>query len=477
MTAGADEQLLARLQDVEARVRLAVEHRRADDPAPDDPFRGLYVNDESVERLLAGARAVPRLRRRPAGRRRSGTADDPGPQRVAHGLRAAAPGHGPGARPGQPVRAALRLPQRRRDPTSGEHRAGPGAGGRVDDVRRGRAGRCRRPAPWSTSGWCWSRIRTGPFLTRSLRVPDRVIAHLLGDPSAEPSTQLVLVDVEGYPSPLADRLAHALGGGAGVVHVREREGGTAAATAVAALGETGRDAVVVDLTAAGPRSGPAGAGAGLRSRGAAARRGPGGRAGRGPGRAARWSRCSDSAGGRRRCCSSGPRRGTRAGRRRHRWPSRRRCWAHGNGSRCCTAISSGSARTSTRTPSARTSPSARRRCNERCSAAQIAARLDGGRVTADDLRAGIRAQNAAGLERLARRIEPEVGWDDLVAGAAGTARARGAHGARPAPRPGARRLADAQGRRPRPRRDRPVRRRLRHRQDHVRRGDRGRSRP
>ena len=35
-------------------------------------------------------------------------------------------------------------------------------------------------------------------------------------------------------------------------------------------------------------------------------------------------------------------------------------------------------------------------------------------MTADDLRRGVRAQNAAGLERLARRIEPEVGWDDLV---------------------------------------------------------------
>ena len=76
MTAGADEQLLARLQDVEARVRLAVEHRRTDDPAPDDPFRGLYVNDESVERLLAGLEPYARLRHRPAGRRRSGTADD-----------------------------------------------------------------------------------------------------------------------------------------------------------------------------------------------------------------------------------------------------------------------------------------------------------------------------------------------------------------------------------------------------------------
>ena len=47
-------------------------------------------------------------------------------------------------------------------------------------------------------------------------------------------------------------------------------------------------------------------------------------------------------------------------------------------------------------------------------AAEASARLSGGPVTADDLRRGVRAQNAAGLERLARRIEPEVGWDDLV---------------------------------------------------------------
>ncbi len=33
---------------------------------------------------------------------------------------------------------------------------------------------------------------------------------------------------------------------------------------------------------------------------------------------------------------------------------------------------------------------------------------------ADELRRGARAQNAAGLERLARRIEPQVGWDDIV---------------------------------------------------------------
>lgn len=51
-------------------------------------------------------------------------------------------------------------------------------------------------------------------------------------------------------------------------------------------------------------------------------------------------------------------------------------------------------------------------------AAQAAGRqalLDGGvPIDARHLRTGVRAQNAAGLERLARRVEPAVGWDDLV---------------------------------------------------------------
>jgi hypothetical protein len=43
------------LLHVERRVAVAVAHRRERDPAPDDPFRGLYVNDETVDRLLGGA--------------------------------------------------------------------------------------------------------------------------------------------------------------------------------------------------------------------------------------------------------------------------------------------------------------------------------------------------------------------------------------------------------------------------------------
>ena len=35
-------------------------------------------------------------------------------------------------------------------------------------------------------------------------------------------------------------------------------------------------------------------------------------------------------------------------------------------------------------------------------------------ITAEHLAAGARAENGSALERLARRVEPAVGWDDLV---------------------------------------------------------------
>ncbi len=50
-------------------------------------------------------------------------------------------------------------------------------------------------------------------------------------------------------------------------------------------------------------------------------------------------------------------------------------------------------------------------------AADVAVRtavLAGRPVRPDDVRAAVRAQNGAGLDRLARRVEPGVGWDDLV---------------------------------------------------------------
>jgi hypothetical protein len=47
-------------------------------------------------------------------------------------------------------------------------------------------------------------------------------------------------------------------------------------------------------------------------------------------------------------------------------------------------------------------------------AATATARLARGTSVTSDLRRGARSQNAAGLERLSRRIEPAVSWDDIV---------------------------------------------------------------
>ena len=364
MTTGADEQLLVRLQDVEARVRLAVEHRRADDPAPDDPFRGLYINDESVERLLAGVEPFPDFGDgRPL-------VDDRGPLMTL-------------ARNASLSAFELRLLVTALVPDL-DSRFEKLYGYLNDDVTRRRAsiGLALELAGASTTSAAARRALSPsgplvdlglvlveeperPFLTRSLRVPDRVIAHLLGDTAPEPSSELVLLDVEGYPNPLSDRLARALEGGAGVVHVREREAGTAAATAVAALEDAGRGAVVVDLAALIRGTEPheqvlvCAREALLRDAGLVA----------GPvedlaehqmdsvQRLSRWPSP---------CCSSGPRPGTHAGRPHRRWSSRRRCSAPGNGSPCCTPISPESARTSPPTRSGRTCPSARLRCNVPC---------------------------------------------------------------------------------------------------------------
>jgi SpoVK/Ycf46/Vps4 family AAA+-type ATPase len=52
--------------------------------------------------------------------------------------------------------------------------------------------------------------------------------------------------------------------------------------------------------------------------------------------------------------------------------------------------------------------------NRAVEGARLQASLTGEAISLRHLRSGARAQNAGGLERLARRIEPVVRWDDLV---------------------------------------------------------------
>ena len=412
MTSGADTQLLARLQDVEARVRLAVDHRRRDDPAPDDPFRGLYVNDETVERLLDGTAYPPDF-----GPDRA-LVDDPGP------LMTLTRHAGLSAFDVQLLVIAL-LPDL-------DSRFEKLYGYLNDDVTRRRASiglalelagatatsatarRALSPSgPLVDLGLVLVEEPDRPYLTRSLRVPDRVVSHLLGDAAPDPSVRHLLLDVEGYPSQLADRLAQALRAGADVVHIREREAGTGAATAVSALESSGWSAVVVDLTLVA----------------------------RGPEPDDVVLRCAREALIRGAGLVAGPVEALAEGhlesiQRLSKWP--------------CPMVFVGAATWdplwSTTPPLAVEAPilGARERITllrahlERAGAevdpdslgahlslgpaqvqravhaARTAALLGAGRITSADLRSGIRAQNAAGLERLARRIEPEVSWEDLV---------------------------------------------------------------
>ena len=158
--------VLGRLAALEAAVQAAVEARRAADPGIDDPFRGLYLGDDDVDRVLAGtpraARAGaaepgatrPRRPRTPTRRRgRPPAARRPGPRCRARRPRRRPAGGGAGARRRPPLRAPLRLPARRRDPAPGQRRAGAGAG-RPPPGRRGRPRPASAPgARWSRAGW------------------------------------------------------------------------------------------------------------------------------------------------------------------------------------------------------------------------------------------------------------------------------------------------------------------------------------
>ena len=74
--------LLGRAGLVEQRVRALVAARRSDDPAPDDPFRGLYLSEHAVDALLASAGT------RPGGRERRAARGGRGPRAGRRGRRA-----------------------------------------------------------------------------------------------------------------------------------------------------------------------------------------------------------------------------------------------------------------------------------------------------------------------------------------------------------------------------------------------------
>jgi len=443
--------LLRRVGLVEDRIRALVLHRRADDPAPDDPFRGLYLTDEVVDQLLA-----------PGGK-------PPKPDLAARATVEA------GADSAEAGGAPIRLRQLAAEAALTDLDVEllvialvPDLDSRFerlygylnDDVTRRRAtiGLALALADESSaSSVARARLLPGaplidralvqvedadrPFLTRALRVPDRVAAHLLGDDAADPALVGVLTDPVPFPGEQSARLARALTAGQRLVYVREAGIGIGPSVAAAALLATGRPVLGVDLgrVAAGrdPKEAVAVLGREALLRGAGVVAGPVEALSEGTAEALRlladltlpvalvgtvtWDPSwTDSVP----LVIDAPT--LSPSERIALWTSALRASGAAAGATGQGAAYHAASTAANNRPDPADSDTVETsaipvhfvlgpgQVARAVRAASAAALLGTGAMTADDLRRGARAQNAAGLERLARRIEPAVGWADIV---------------------------------------------------------------
>jgi len=239
-----DEGLWQRLRAVEARVREAVAIRRQTDPNPQDPFRGLYLSDETIDALLAGDRdPFPGLDSQP-----------PDPASPLGTLAATA--HL------TPLDFELLLIAVAPDVDS---RFEQFYGYLNDDVTRRRAGiglalrlcglpeaalsgraRLSAGAPLIDLGILAIEDAERSFLSRALRPPDRLVAFLLGDDTLDAT--LIGIAAAGRTAPVGlvhETLLSALDSGVRLVYLTERVAGSAAPLATAALRGS---SLVVDAT-------------------------------------------------------------------------------------------------------------------------------------------------------------------------------------------------------------------------------------
>ncbi|MFG3100529.1 ATP-binding protein [Streptomyces sp. NPDC048182] len=421
----ADAHLWERLRLVEERVRRAVAARRAVDPDPDDPYRGRYLTPDGADRLLGapGGLGLPALApdAAPEGSVLGELADRFGltPLETDLLLVVAAPDLDPRF---EPLYGYLNDDLTRRRPTVGLALELCG----LPTTSPARF-RLAPDAPLVAGGLLRVTDPERPPLARVLAVPDRVTAHLLGNTA--PDARLAGVLGTAHPDPTAApqearRAAAATAGGSRHVHLRSR-GGDAEGLAAAALDTAGLGCLALDAGALAERPGEAAEQARVaaleaRLTGAGVVLGPLEEL---PGEPAARTRLL------RACCAAlrgvpfftygyavwapewsadtpltlpvaapGPERQA------ERW--RRALEDAGDGASTADAPELARAVAAHRLDA--------RQLLRAAGAATRAAALDGRPVSAGDLRVAVRAQNGAGLARLARRVEPGVGWDDLV---------------------------------------------------------------
>jgi len=246
--------LAARLDRLRDRVRLLVAQRSADDPDPLDPWRGLRHDASSIRRLLDRAALPP-----------GGGPDEPEPPAARLDGLAARFGLTPADteillialapdldRAFEACYGYLNDDVTRRRATVGLALDLAGRSS-FDPVARGRFGAA---APLIAGGLATLEDPERPLLSRALRVPDRVIAYLLGDD--DPDGELAGVITVAEPASGADGglpglptgLVASLVAGPLLARLRERRPGAADALAVGALHAAGRTAVVVEVTSA-----------------------------------------------------------------------------------------------------------------------------------------------------------------------------------------------------------------------------------
>ncbi|MGW5651597.1 ATP-binding protein [Streptomyces humi] len=190
--------LLARLAGLRERTAALVEHRSAGDPTATDPLRGLYLSEEAVRYLLSPAPAPAELP----------SLDEDFPDRLAElGARlrlthldtailliALAPDLD---RTFEPLYGYLNDDVGRRRATTGLALDLYGVPAHLAVARA----RFHPTAPLTALGLLTVEEPERPFLSRSLRVPDRVLSHLIGDdtPSANLTATLREASADGWP--------------------------------------------------------------------------------------------------------------------------------------------------------------------------------------------------------------------------------------------------------------------------------------
>src|SRR2546428_8512553 len=284
---GADPSLIhvLRLPElIEARVRAAVARPRATDPETDDRFRGLYISQGHVDRLLA-EKSVPAAPNAGAAKARDeieAAADAAEREGADMGLGGLA-----GNFRLDEIDIELLLIAMAPDVDARFERL---YGYLQDDVSRRRASvglgleLCGLP---SSSAYARSRLAAGaslvdeylvqveendrPVLTRPLRVPDRVAAHLLGSDISDPVVAALAYQCEvvtpaqaatlvrwmsdespeSHSPQTESQIPSASGGGQGggsrLAYIRERPGASGAALAASAFAQVGRPTLALDL--------------------------------------------------------------------------------------------------------------------------------------------------------------------------------------------------------------------------------------